>query len=447
LKDLKEAARAGSPGVSPEVLAKADSFQKRIGDDLDQVDKREGQRHFEDQITTVCGDPAQFSRKLLEYAEKYPEDKRAADFRQVAQETALWKWLADWNDVVRGVGGRSVAQIGRKAAAGHVARLGKLLEDRAGHPDIKAFKCRRDYLKAVAARLDPDGNPIESPLKRFFADPLVAGTWMVEDKAGHRYYVLQDLGPKLEEVRAVSPSAKCVVEYVKGFDFSKAKTKPLSASELTCRSAPQRAIAESVTPILDGLKDADWEPAFYNIVHAISSDEKTDPLLKLVLLKQALAVGSKGSRCFQDATKPTLEALQDAGILKVNWLDPNGTDEVGEYRSRARTELARLAKFGEACKTARTEWQTVFGPAGTEYQWLGWLHKSDEKWDCLRARNSSAASGRLVVVRAESAGAKQGAATIQPVGRLDGGEPVIDAAVGAALVEGRPVFLALPPAK
>ncbi|MGA2067053.1 MAG: hypothetical protein ABSG86_18890 [Thermoguttaceae bacterium] len=458
LKDLKEAARAGSPGVSPEVLTKADPLQKRIGDGLDQVDKREGQRHFEEQITTVCGDPAQFSRKLLEYAEKYPEDKRSTSFRQVAEETALWKWLADWNDVVQGVGRCSVAQIDRRAAAGHLARLGKLLKDRAGHPDAVAFRRRWEYLKAVAGRVDGDGNPIESPLKRLFADPLVAGAWLVEDKAGHRYYVLQDLGPKLEDVRAVSPSANYAVEYVKGFDFSTKKARSISVSELTCREAPQRKIAVKAALILKDLKDADWESPFCKIVDAISSDEKTDPLLRLALLKQTLELGSKGSPCFEDAAKPYLTALQDAGIPNVNWLDPNGSDEVDKYRSSAKTALAGCASFGEGYKAAYEQWRSVFEPAGWEFRWVGWLHKSGEKWDCLhksdkswddlRARGSPKTQGMLgVVKKVEAAGTEHGGATFQPVGRLDGGEPVIDAAAGDALVEGRPVFLTLPPAK
>ena len=57
----------------------------------------------------------------------------------------------------------------------------------------------------MAARTDGDGNPIEAPLKRLFADPLVAGAWMVEDAAGHRYYVLDDLAAEIGDDQGGQP--------------------------------------------------------------------------------------------------------------------------------------------------------------------------------------------------------------------------------------------------
>jgi hypothetical protein len=441
LSSLKEDAR----GVTPKVLNGIDMLQVRVKEDLDKIGRLGEKQRFEEQITTVCGDADQFRQKLLEYAQKYSEDRCSADLKRAADELPLWKWLAEWNEAVRSLGGRTMAEIDRKTAAEHVAKLRKLLAGRAGHPDVAALRRRLEYLEAVAARIDNEG-PIEEPLKRLFADPLVAGAWMVVDANGQRYYVLEDLTEKLVGIRATSPNSNFSFEYVKGMDFSK-KKKTLNVNGIKFSTAPQRAVAESVNRSLEDLKDENWDFTFYKIIQAISSDEKTEPLLKIVLLRKSLAVGSKGSRCFGDAAKPYLEALQGAGVrAAVNWLDPNRADEAATARSAAEAALAQFPEFKKACEAAGRDWQLVLGRMGTEYRWLGWLRKRDGKWECRLARSLSVGEGRLFVLTTTgTAGIGQNAVGFQPVGRMDRGGPSINADAGAALLEGRPVYEAFPP--
>jgi hypothetical protein len=107
--------------------------------------------------------------------------------------------------------------------------------------------------------------------------------------------------------------------------------------------------------------------------------------------------------------------------------------------------LKGLPDVNETRNAAGKVWYSLRGPIGTEYQPVGWLRKKpDDQWECVvRAKLSN--SGKLCVVRAaEAAGTKTDVAT---VGHLDQGKAVIDVNAGAALLEGRPVYLALPLAK
>jgi hypothetical protein len=184
------------------------------------------------------------------------------------------------------------------------------------------------------------------------------------------------------------------------------------------------------------------------MIEAIVSDKETDPLLKIFLLRKVLTVGCQGSVCLQRGFGRHLELLKDSKIPPgVNWVDPD--DAAGaENRPVAEAELAKLPSFIEARNATAKEWHALLAPIGTEYRCVGWLRrKLDGQWQCMTPANRPG-SGKLLVVRSgEANGAKNKGTILEPVGRLDEGKATIDAAPGPALLEGRPVYMAITPAK
>ena len=91
--------------------------------------------------------------------------------------------------------------IAPAAAQKDVESLEKLSQKFADSSDCAIAAISRRYLpvlKAVSQRIE-DGEQIETPLKKMFADPLVADVWMVEKQDGSRFYVKSEPNLKQSE--------------------------------------------------------------------------------------------------------------------------------------------------------------------------------------------------------------------------------------------------------
>jgi hypothetical protein len=300
------------------------------------------------------------------------------------------------------------------------------------------------HLEAIARRTNSEGEPIEKVIGLLLADPLVASAWMIQDKnTGLRYYLLEDPERMLGKPGTGGMSS---FEYIVAFDLTK-RRKTFNRTEFVanCVPAPQRALARTVGGVLESLTDENWESSFFKMVEAIRGDAETDSLLRFVLLQKVLAVGCQGSISFQEACGSHLASLKQAKIPPgTNWINPNDS-EAKRLRPIVTDLLNGLPDVNETRNAAGKVWYSLRGPIGTEYQPIGWLRKKpDAQWECVM-QTAPSGSGKLCIVRASEAAAAK--ADIMTVGRLDQGKAVIDANAGLALLEGRPVYLALPLAK
>jgi hypothetical protein len=439
-----------SPQISEAAKKPAELLRTRVKSLCEEVHTVGDRANREEAITAASGENAAFRQKLLEYADNFPQARRSGSFRTVAgDEAPLWDWVGQWNEMVQAVGRRNCTKLNGKTAADLSSKLRKLLNDRPGHPDADAFKQRLPYLEAIIHRIDGEGNPIEAALKPVFTDPLVAGAWMLVDSAGQRYYLLEDPTPKFGALIALQPSRVYGFEYVVGFDLSK-KRKALRGDEIKGKDpvAPQRKTGKELAGLLEGLSDSNWELSFCRMTETVLNDKDTDPLLKHFLLRKILDIGCKGSLCLQNSFGGYLEVLKGSLVSSsVNWVDPDNTEAAAQRRI-AETELGKLSSFADAQNSTAKQWKSLAGAIGTELVCVGWLRKNMAgNWQCL-SKPACAESGRLLIVRAgEAAGQKAKAAVFEPVGRLEKGKAVIDAAPGPALAEGRPVYVAKPPPK
>jgi hypothetical protein len=400
---------------------------------------------LEGPMTDACGDATKFRERLADYVSRYPKARRSISFQRVLrQESPLWDWLSQWNEMVRTVGHPGAAARDRKAVAEDIRKWEQLLNERAGHPSTDDFRHRLSYLAAVAKRLDDQGEKIEGPLTKLFKAPLMTDAWMMEDTSGRRYYLLNDPAVKFGPLDQLKPDGLYSFEYVSDFDASQ-KRKSLRGSEIAAGSglAPQRAVAEAVTRILATLDDDNWEPSFCEIIRIIVRDTRMDPILRVILLQKTLEIGCKGSRCLDGGFGGHRKALENLEITaKVNWFDPNNSE--GATRRPVATEaLAHLPDFDEAQRVADKACRSLEAAIGTDYQAVGWLRRGPEShWHCLVPAGLQR-SGQLFVVRPAEAGPPR-SVVIEAVALLENGTAVIRAASDAALREGRPVYLAVP---
>jgi hypothetical protein len=180
------------------------------------------------------------------------------------------------------------------------------------------------------------------------------------------------------------------------------------------------------------------------MVDTVLKDTESDPLLRHFLLRKILDVGCQGSLSMQKGFRDCRELLKNSTVsATVNWVDPDNR-EAAEQRPVAEADLAKLLQsFPAAQKETARQWRGLAAQIGRQYACVGWLRKDLKgNWQCV-AKPNCGASGTLAVVKADER--DRSAAALVGVGRIDQGKAELDAAAGAVLTEGRPVYVVIPP--
>lgn len=419
-----------------------------LGERLDSLETKVRQREQEERdtkrLTAAVGDVPAYLKALQQYAAQNPGSDRNPDFKQVAEESLGWQAVAEWNKLA--LLWRESGFAGFHPATGkdHLALATAVAQNFAECPECEDLQRLLPHLKAVAER-DLGGERLEKPLQKLFADPLVAGAWMVElqtpadsrTKTGpstQRYYFLET--PPV----TTDSEAGATFRFVAGFD-GKTKTGFVKQNDRIAYvgRAPQAIMAAKIQPILRAINDANWDESFCQIIAAIHADHAIDPVLKVNLLQQALDTGTRGSHGLATAFGRHLEWIKAARINAFsNWLDPEDA-EVANERKSAATKLQGFPGVDPAIQAVKQAGKTKYHLP--EFRWVGWLRRDREgRWGCL-TNAAPGESGTLYVVARQPSGEKP---VLKAVGRYDRRAAIVDASAGSSLVEGRPVFLELP---
>jgi vacuolar-type H+-ATPase subunit I/STV1 len=451
--DLK-ALQGRSSGAGAEVPQAIESLKKRVGVIGDHARNASDEQGFLDRITATVGDdagPAQFLKELSAFRQRFPNTPRARSFERAAGEAAAWEWLAQWNQLVAALRKETLARLNPQSAAGYAATTKKLLGDLRAHPDAQRFQPLLECFRAVAARVDSSGKPIEAKLTAILKNQVVSDVWYVEDKGGRRWYLPEDPKLDLADAKRASPSLRKGFQHLVNFDLTARKVKSLAlASEIAAVGrAPQVELAATLKKRLEnGRPDGpqqDWERGFCRIVQDIDADTHTDAVLRAYLLGETLALGAKGSAFLTKGFGPLVQKLNEANVTEsTNWIDPDDTDARDVRRSAQKVLAAFHDEMTPAFRAIGKELNAFDVGVGTEYRWIGWLLQSDDgAWHCehrpLR-RESGELSGDLAVATAASSGP-----AVQRIGRLEQDVAKIDEGLDRSLLlQGRPVYLAIP---
>ena len=393
-------------------------------------------RHDEDavltEITAAVGDPEAFQGALTKFVQRFPDESRSANFKRTLEDVPLWAAVARWNELLRDLAQVDVTRLSPADAKDLSAKVKAVIEKDPDYPDVPAVRQRLSHLESVVQRLDSEQQRIEEPLKKLFADPLVADLWMLQLPNGERLYLKDE--PKLPA------SGATAVNCIAGFDLVE-KRRGVDPAKLTYNGpAPQVDLSHKVRPLLKDLKDDNWERTFFLIVKAIDEAKDIDAILKLNLLRQTLEVGCHGSSIFDHAFAKHLDALKEQNVNPfANWLD--WKDEAAKAdRRRAESALAALPNLAAAGKAVAEEVTKLRRPPGSPRRWIGWLrHGPADNWRCEPSSLGDLA-GELFVVRK---GLGNGTA-FEGVGSVKDGIATIIIPAGGTPPEGSPLYLVAP---
>ena len=434
---------------NPQISAAAKQRSKKFRDDLDhwQVvrDPIEKQLEFERAILTpACSDCQTFETVLNEYVRKFPNSSRVESFRKVAaKEPPLWKWVSDWSQMVQSVGRRNCATFDKKSATEQAVKLRTLLDagGLTGWPNTDAFRQRLPCLDAISHRSQGEGKGIES-LKPVLEREVVSNVSMLTDARGRRYYLQNP--PQWFHKGDLESETTYGFDYAVDFEPSQKHTRIQGGDIKDRGEAPQQKTAKALGEEIDRISDTNWDASFCRMIDIVLRDKESEPLLMHYFLHAILEAGCDGSPCFDKGFRGMREIVNASGIsLEVNWVDPENR-EAETQRHVADAELVRLRGMLDAAKKAADAQTNKVGePIGAELNCVGWLRKvSAGGWECL-VRPDCKESGNLYVARIDEQNPKT--VVFTPAGSIDQGKAVINPAAGAALVEGRPVYLSIPP--
>jgi hypothetical protein len=423
---------AASNHVSPALLSRIRTLNERltaIGKGTQQQKQDERDQH---RITETIGEPAVYVKALQEHIQKNPGTDRTTDFTHVVEESPCWGAIMDWNKFARQWNRTGLVGL-RPATASEQATLASAVLDAfADHPESDSLRQVLPYLKSIARR-ENGGERLETPLKKLFSDPLMVRVWMIEKATGERYYVNTEWAGEGDLPKPF--------KYVIGFDGKERGGLLVPSTVQSSGRAPQVAVAEQIQQSLDSLDDGDWEQSYCQMLGVIYKDQQLDPILKVNLLQKVSDTGIRGSYCLEKVLARQSKWFKEANIdAFANWLDP--TDPAGaNVRGEATRKLKSFPDADGSLRAVEQDRATLKQHRMTEYSWVGWLYKTrDEHWKCLMNRVPDE-SGSLFVLCRQTAKQKP---TLSKVGRFDRQAAIIDTTMKSMLVEGRPVYLAIP---
>jgi hypothetical protein len=311
-----------------------------------------------------------------------------------------------------------------------------------GFPIVEALKERLRYPDAVAAR---NGNlSAVGVLNEKLNNPTVLGLHMIQVQRGgevKKYYLRGVAGEQ-------ASTGKVTFKYVSDFELNE-KTLSVTKEELVRRLAPfdvnspQSDLARAFLDMLAKQLDTHgWETVFCDMIDRLLKDREIEPILKILLLKDVMEAGGKGSPALQKSFQRSLEVIEAGKLaLGVNWLNPDDV-EANSERRKALDLLARLPNLSNLKQMVAAELALFDAPLAPAFEWFGWLKRDDVKddqWSCRTEKTSPQEADLVVIYRPDA----DKPVKLERIGRLQKGLPAIDVTEGPALVEGRPIY-ALP---
>jgi hypothetical protein len=418
-------------GVSEEIVGQVKPLLGRLGVVERTLNHREDEIAALNRITSAVGNRSAFVAALTTYAKNHPESNRTTDVRQVIEEESQWKTVDEWNGLVRAWPSGEILSLSAADATKYLD-AGKQFLDK--HPEFEPawpFHEWEPCLKKIAARSE-GGVRIETELMQLFADPLVAQLWQVNHVNGKRYFG--------RNKPALHPTKLIGFKFISDFDFSEKNISLREGDVESSKPAPQNAVAANVTALLGQVSDANWDQTFYKILTAIEANNDMDPVLKLRLMQRTLKVSRQGSLVFEKAAVEYGKAVDAPAVnTSANWLDPDNVDGQAQ-RMLAAKAVKAIPPIKNDARNFVAERQKLPTTLGQAYRWIGWMHRNGAgKWCCSPEAGSLTGGDLYVFVQQEARLVRA-----LPVGKLAKANVSISTPDDKWLLEGRPVYVAVP---
>jgi len=424
-----------SEGISPAVFSQAKIEEKRINTLSELLTRRGMAQDALQAVDVAVGQPERYRAALVTFADKLPDAPQSVDFKRVAEESAIWSQISDWNAFVDQWNANDVARLTADQIVQLLGTCKQFLEKHPEFPTNSAVEGKIKHLEAIQRRNGPDGK-LHSPLNELFTDPLIATLWLVEtkDEKGElaRYYLIAP-PPELLEKQAS-------VQLAHMNDFARVANKQVRVrvADITYSGeAPQSKLAKQAMDVLARSNEELWEALFGRILGMIQSDQQLDPILKVILLQRVLEIACEGSESMRLAFVQYREILESVTIdPTVPWMDLKNED-TRRTRELASELLNRLPPFPQVLRQAAVNLNEFKTSPGPKYEWIGWLNRGTAgAWECRLGRTPNRDCKLLVMQSADDKKSFDWVA----IGNLKSGKSELDREKPGAFLAGRPVF-------
>ena len=389
-------------------------------------------------ITATVGDANRYRSAIKSYMVNHGQTARAADFKTSSSEQPVWEAVDQWADLREEL--TEVAALSAYDARKLVARYEDFVRQHGVYPDPNVPK-RMAAIKLIAARV-AGKESIPDTIQRIFAATIFANCYCLDLEDGKRYYASSAPYLQGEKIR--------VDDYFTASKTMAGRGKSFATRQVTARYrkppaspedwvAPQTLVTKKVIePILESQKiEQAFEESMRDICVALTTQERMDEVLKLLLLEAMLQLGSSGSEFLRTESVGVLDRLAKINVSRTsNWAAPSG--ELKNERKICARRMPQIVKemtlmFERAIRLRNKELSKQLTP---EMVWVGWLHRDMQREWTVSFKDAAPQNAELFcftktqaneLVRATVGSIKNGVSAIGPLAQSDR--------------EGRPVFI------
>ena len=432
----------GDPGASsPQVQETVNGLAERLDAARDQIQRANAEVFRLEEITAALNgrdvvEP--FARAAEKYVAQFADTQRGKDVKRALLERDAWDAVVAWRRLIEPLAAKPL-DVSFKDAPKWTEQLGQFAKDHPRSPDAKLIDNYGKALEGNAQRNAGDPKSAVADLRKIFTGTVVREVWMVRTDDGKTYYSTENLQQKIK----TATGGAVTIDYLVGYDGKTKRTLRRIATITKVGVAPQSAVADDLRYLGESVADKEWETTIMKFAQKIRDSRDMDPVLQMILLRQVLECGARGSYPFALAAAGHLQEFEKSGIdITVPWLDPDN-EAAKKQRIFAREFLGQLPTFDRLLKQVTDEKQKLATAiSASRYSVAGWLHRDKTGvWQVSSLSPLPDGHDLYVVVPAADE-----TTSWQLIGRSQKGKTTL-AGKPAAMVEGRLVFATANPTK
>ncbi|MHB1556254.1 MAG: hypothetical protein ACYC61_02120 [Isosphaeraceae bacterium] len=441
-------AERGLADIADDVAISGQAVQDRsksLSDRLDAaralIDRRGLQTRLESAITSAVAyspdgsfSPGALTLALQAYAKAFPDTPRSRAFATTVHDQPAWDAIGEWDRITAGWRGDregDAATVPPQEASARASQCRQFMTQFPASPEFDRAAAYRQAMEAMSHR-SAEAEGSLGKLRALMADLLVDNLWMVTLRppasGGERHYYLTEQPAR--DARSV--------RYLAGFDGKERPLNIVPAWVVRTEVAPQTKLAARFKPLLQvSPEKIDWEPMILDMIDQVRTQPGLDPVLRVALLRNVLALGMEGSDPLQQALGGFRKLVDEADVdTNVPWMDPENR-EADQVRPKALALVRSLPDIAPARKHALARRDAIRRVLAERPRTVGWLAREGDAWQ-IRTGTTPAPDGAIQLVVPGDGGHS----SWRKIGAVEKGKPRLAAPDDPALAEGRPVFLA-----
>ncbi len=395
-------------------------------------------------VTKAIGDATAFRQALENYNRVVEAGGRVDDFKNVlSTELAFLQHVEKWNAIVKRWKEVSFDKPESIIANG-LPILKDIDADFDEFPPAQPVLEMKEQLRAYGRRKDATGVTVLKTLEKYFRQDMFTMNYLI-DAQGRRFYFFGEPKPDKDN------EGKITINLLRDIgDLSRIKRdRPFFVSQLRkfedsryFDQAPHTKFATAARAHL-AKPNLTYENYVCGVLSLLFEDKEVDPVIKVGVLQGVVGIAKPGSTILAEELDTFEKAISTREDLdRVNWLS-NEDDAVADHRVTLTSQLERIRKpprevYVDQIKDRVAHFQAN-KPVVRPVQWIGFMLKEGDDWNCIVKDLRSEQEGQLLL--RDSALKKIPRFII--LGDWKDGEPQWHAEAESSFIEAKPVFFSV----